>query len=277
MKCFWTLLLLGLLVPGHCPAQMSEAGTSLEDSPTGGPSVVNANTESLKAGPELALPHFAARAPVLAESAAAAPTFECSTVLSASPAAGERKASAAKPQLWAGDPKRFFEGAFVAFVNHETGHLITNTYFDTDPFLKSVHYGFIPFFTIEPGRYVTRHEHYAIAASGFTAQNLLSEWLLTKHSDLAEDDEPFLKGLGMFNFWLGVGYAATAFAGSGPHERDTKGMADALGWDERAVGAMVLAPTLLDMYRYRHPECKWARTASRIGKLLIMGLMFRHY
>ena len=40
---------------------------------------------------------------------------------------------------------------------------------DTDLFLKPVHYGPIPFFTIEPGRPLTRHDHYIIASAGFNA------------------------------------------------------------------------------------------------------------
>ena len=78
-----------------------------------------------------------------------------------------------------------------------------------------------------------------------------------------------------FNFWLTVGYAATAFAGSGPSERDTKDMADALGWNERRGGVMILAPTMLDAYRYHHPDAKWAKTASRLTKVFIIGLAMK--
>ncbi|MCL5105249.1 MAG: hypothetical protein M1133_14220 [Armatimonadetes bacterium] len=173
---------------------------------------------------------------------------------------------------WAGNPTRFFEGAFVALLGHETGHLITNYAMDTDPYTKPVHYGPIPFFTIEPGRRLNPHEHYITASAGFNAQGLIDEWLLTSHPNLREEDKPFLKGMATFSFWLTVGYAATAFAGTGPNERDTKGMADALGWNERWVGAMILAPAVLDTYRYNHPDAKWARTASRLSKLIMIGL-----
>lgn len=66
--------------------------------------------------------------------------------------------------------------------------------------------------------------------------------------------------------------APTAFAGTGPNERDTKGMADALGWSEWEVGAMILVPTGLDTYRYKHPDAKWAATLSRIAKLYMIFL-----
>lgn len=174
--------------------------------------------------------------------------------------------------MWAGNPKRFFAGAFVALVGHESGHLATNSALDTDPYSKPVRYGPVPFFTIEPGRRLTQHEHYITASAGFNAQNMVSEWLLTSHPNLNKEDEPFLKGMATFNFWLSVGYAATAFAGTGPMERDTKGMADSLGWNERWVGAMILVPTALDTYRYKHPDAKWAKTASRVSKLLMIGL-----
>ena len=173
---------------------------------------------------------------------------------------------------WGGDPRRYFSGAFVGLLSHETGHLIANCAQDTDPFLMSVHYGFIPFFTIEPGRRLTNHEHYLTSSAGFNAQHLTNEWLLVKHPRLRDEDEPFLQGLATFNFWLTMGYAATAFARSGPNERDTKGMADSLGWNETYVGLLILTPTILDTYRYQHPDCKWARTASRLSKLLAIGL-----
>jgi len=70
-----------------------------------------------------------------------------------------------------------------------------------------------------------------------------------------------------------AGYAATALAGYGPDERDTKEMADSLRWSEESVGLLILAPALLDAYRYKHPKAKWAKHASRITKLLIIGLV----
>jgi hypothetical protein len=87
-----------------------------------------------------------------------------------------------------------------------------------------------------------------------------------------KENQPALKGLVSFNFWLTVGYAASAFAQTGPNERDTKGMADSLGCSERWVGAMILVPTALDTYRYKHPDSKWAPTASRLSKLAIIFL-----
>jgi len=177
--------------------------------------------------------------------------------------------------LWAADPGKFFSGAFVALLGHESGHLIANSAVGSSVHLKSVNYGPVPFFTIEPNQRLSRREHGITAAAGFNAQNLVNEYVLLKRPNLRREDDAFLKGMVTFNFWLSVGYAATAFAGTGPAERDTKGMADALGWNEKWVGAMILVPTALDTYRYKHPEAKWAKTASWVSKLLMIGITAR--
>lgn len=174
--------------------------------------------------------------------------------------------------MWAGDPGKFFQGAFVALLGHEAGHYVANWSIGSHPYIKPVNYGPIPFFTIEPDRALTKREHYITASAGFTGQHIVNEWLLTKHPNLKDEDEPFLKGIAAFNFWLTVGYAATAFAGTGPDERDTKGMADSLGWNEPYVGALILVPTALDTYRYKHPDAEWAKTASRLSKLAVILL-----
>ncbi len=178
----------------------------------------------------------------------------------------------ASRRMWAGDPAEFFKGAFTGFIGHEGGHLLTNLALGTHCDLKGVGFGGIPFFTIEPGRELSPREHYLTASAGFNVQHIINEWLLVRHPNLREEDKPFLKGLATFNFWLTVGYAATAFAGYGPDERDTKGMADSLGWSEDSIRALIITPTLLDAYRYKHPQAKWAKHASRITKLLILGL-----
>jgi hypothetical protein len=186
----------------------------------------------------------------------------------------EQPAPSRPKGMWAGNVSKFFQGAFVALAGHELGHVIANYSLGTDPYLKSVNYGPVPFFTIEPGRPLTNREHYETASAGFSAQHAVNEWLLTTHPNLRAEDEPMLKGMASFNFWLTVGYAASAFAGTGPSERDTKGMANSLGWSEPLVGAMILVPTALDTYRYKHPDAKWAVTASRLSKLAIILLAF---
>ena len=53
-----------------------------------------------------------------------------------------------------------------------------------------------------------------------------------------------------FDVLTSVGYGVVAFAKAGPFERDTRGMADAIGVDERAIGALVMVPAALDAIRY---------------------------
>ena len=60
---------------------------------------------------------------------------------------------------------------------------------------------------------------------------------------------------------------------AGPVERDTRGMASGIGIDERYIGAMVMAPAVLDAYRYVRPESRWAPWVSRavkIGSVLLV-------
>ncbi|MGC9319559.1 MAG: hypothetical protein ACP5KN_16125 [Armatimonadota bacterium] len=173
---------------------------------------------------------------------------------------------------WAGDAERFFTGAFIGLMAHEAGHLLANALVGSRPHGVEVEFAGIPFFTIEPGHKLSDRQHYFTAQAGFMAQHAVNEWLLERHPDLRREDDPTLKGLAAFNFWLSVGYAGSAITQYGPHERDTNGMADSLGWDEPAVGLLILTPTLLDRYRYDHPDEEWARDASRAVKLLIVGL-----
>ena len=52
----------------------------------------------------------------------------------------------------------------------------------------------------------------------------------------------------------------------GPPERDTRGIAVGLGMNERWVGLTVLAPGVLDAYRYYRSTSPWARWLSRVAK-----------
>ncbi len=173
---------------------------------------------------------------------------------------------------WAGDPAEFFTGAIIGLLAHESGHLMANAAVGSDPHTEHVSFASIPFFTIEPGYELADRDHYFTAQAGFMTQHALNEWLLEKYPNLRNEDRPMLEGVAAFNFWLGVGYAASAIAQYGPQERDTKGMADNLGWDEPAVGLLILTPTLLDRYRYEHPDKDWARDLSRAIKLFTVGL-----
>jgi hypothetical protein len=58
-------------------------------------------------------------------------------------------------------------------------------------------------------------------------------------------------------------------------ERDTRGIAASIGVDERVIGAVVLAPALLDAYRYFRPDARWAKWGSRSAKVVSVMLVLR--
>ncbi len=78
---------------------------------------------------------------------------------------------------------------------------------------------------------------------------------------------PIAKGVLAFNVLASTAYATAAFGTFGPYERDTRAMADALGVGEPWVGAMILAPAVLDTWRYFKPESRWAAWTSRAMKV----------
>jgi hypothetical protein len=52
-------------------------------------------------------------------------------------------------------------------------------------------------------------------------------------------------------------------------------MASSRRIDERWIGAMVLAPALLDMYRYFNPGARWATWTSRGVKMGSVALVIK--
>lgn len=161
---------------------------------------------------------------------------------------------------------KFFAGGALAFVAHEGGHLIFDAAFDGEPRIEAVHFGPVPFFAIAHRPNLSPRREFTVSSAGFWTQEATSEWLLTKHPDLRHEHAAFAKGVLAFDVLTSVGYGIVAFARAGPFERDTRGMADAIGIDERAIGAMVMAPAVLDAYRYLRPHARWAVWASRAAK-----------
>lgn len=170
---------------------------------------------------------------------------------------------------------KFLAGAALGLGIHEGGHLIFDTVFDADPRLTAVHFGRIPFFAIIHRGDVSPRREFTISSAGFWMQDLSSEWLLTKRPRLRDVDAPVAKGVLAFNALNSAGYACVAFARAGPFERDTRGIADASRVDERAIGALVLAPAILDAIRYFRPEARWAKWASRTAKVASVVLVAR--
>ena len=164
------------------------------------------------------------------------------------------------------DVVKFLAGAALGLATHESGHLILDFAFDARPRLKRVELGGIPFFAITHRSDLSPRREFAISSAGFWVQESWNEILLTRRPMLRHAHAPIAKGALAFNILTSVGYGSVAFAKTGPVERDTRGMADAIRVDERAIAAMVLAPALLDGYRYFRPEAAWAKWASRAAK-----------
>jgi len=169
----------------------------------------------------------------------------------------------------------FLAGGALGLALHETGHVLFDAAFDAHPTLESVHFGPIQFFAITHENNLPWREEYAIDSAGFWMQEATSEWLLTSRPNLRATKAPFAKGLLAFNVLASVGYGVVAFTKSGPPERDTRGMASALGVDERAIGVLVIAPAVFDAIRYFKPDAAWARWASRIAKVAGVVVIFK--
>jgi len=170
---------------------------------------------------------------------------------------------------------KFFGGAALGLLVHESGHVTLNLALGADPTVKAVDFHGVPFFAITPQRLGSAREHYAIASAGFWAQHGVTEWLLTRSPDLRTKRAPTAKGLLAFHVGSSVAYAAAAWTHDGPAERDTRGMAESQRIGERWMAVAVLAPAALDVYRYYRPHRRWATWASRALKLSLVLLVLR--
>ena len=175
-------------------------------------------------------------------------------------------------------PLAVLGGASLAFLGHESGHLAFDLVFHAHPYLLPVHFGPIPFFAIEH-RTVSNGREYAIASAGFWVQESMNEWILSRHPRLRSEPHAVLKGMVAFNTIMPIGYSMAAIFRFGPKERDPSSIASSSGLPEPAIGALVLAPALLDGYRYFHPDQKWAAWASRalkVGSVLLVVRAANH-
>jgi len=169
---------------------------------------------------------------------------------------------------------KFLSGGGVAFVEHEAAHVALDLIFEAHPYLKAIHFGGIPFFAVahEP---ISPRREFVVSSGGFWTQEATSEWLLTRDPDFRRRHAPFEKGAFAFDLLTSAGYGVVAMFRAGPSERDTHGMAASVGVDERAIGALVLAPALLDGYRYFNPESRWAVWVSRAAKVASVALVLK--
>ena len=190
-------------------------------------------------------------------------------------AAAQERGQGAAQQSRASSTVKFLAGAAAAFGAHEAGHLTADLLFDADPRLKRVDFHGIPFFAITHRGDVTSRQRFVIASSGFWVQHAGSEVILSRSPNLRRERAPFKKGVLAFNVLASAAYAGAAFARTGPDERDTRGMAEGARVDERWIGAMILAPAVLDSIRYLDPDAKWAVWTSRAAKVGLVLLIIR--
>jgi hypothetical protein len=169
----------------------------------------------------------------------------------------------------------FLTGAATGLAAHEAGHVIADLAYGEKPGLKKVDFHGIPFFAITHRSGRDANEEFVISSAGFWMQQAGNEWLLSKRPQLKSEQAPFAKGYFAFNVLASVAYAGAAFAKTGPVERDTRGMAASSRLDERWIGALVLAPALLDAWRYYHPGSKWATWSSRGVKIGMVVMVAR--
>ena len=175
----------------------------------------------------------------------------------------------------AADIATFLAGGAIGLLAHEGGHLLFNVVFDAEPGIRRVDFHGIPFFAITHRPALSPAREFTISAGGFWVQHAGSEWLLTKRPRLRFEKAPLAKGVLAFNVLAAGAYAGAAFARTGPGERDTRGMAVSSGIDERWIGALILAPAVLDAWRYFDPDARWAVWISRAAKAGTVLLVFR--
>ena len=165
--------------------------------------------------------------------------------------------------------------AMAGLAAHEAGHLLFDGLFDAQPRLKKVSFHGIPFFAITHDPGLSPRREFVIDSAGFWVQEATNEVLLSRRPNLRRERAPFLKGVFAFNVGTSIGYAGAAFARTGPPERDTRGMADALRWKEPYVGVLILIPAVLDLVRFYHPDQRWAVWGSRAAKIGGVALVAR--
>ncbi len=170
------------------------------------------------------------------------------------------------------DAAKLIGGAAVGLALHESAHVVADFASGVSPGIKKVTFGPLPFFAITHGS-VSPGREFVISSAGFWMQEAVNEILLTSHPELRQEHAPWLKGLFAFNILTSVAYSGAAFAGVGPNERDTRGMAVSANVAEPVIGAVILAPAVLDTLRYaglRNSWVVWGSRAAKIGGALLV-------
>ncbi|MEW5984953.1 MAG: hypothetical protein AB1806_21575 [Acidobacteriota bacterium] len=170
---------------------------------------------------------------------------------------------------------KFLGGAAAGLGVHELGHVVLGASVGATLRVKKVEFKGIPFFAITHGANLSRRQEFVVSSAGFWMQWATSEWILSANPRLRSDRRRFQEGVLAFHVGTSIMYAGASFARAGPYERDTRAMAETLGISERWIGLLVLAPAVLDAYRYFDPDAQWAAWASRGMKIGMVGLAFK--
>jgi hypothetical protein len=169
----------------------------------------------------------------------------------------------------------FLTGGALGLATHEAGHVAVNLLLGEKPGIRKVDFHGVPFFAITHSSGLPRRKEFLISSAGFWVQHAENEWLLHRRPQLRRERAPLAKGVFAFNVLTSAAYAGAAFGRTGPEERDTRGMAASSRVDERLIGALVLAPAVLDAWRYFHPQTRWAAWASRGIKVGMVVMVAR--
>jgi hypothetical protein len=138
----------------------------------------------------------------------------------------------------------FLAGGLAGLAAHESGHLLFDAIFNAHARIVKVSFHGVPFFAITHDSGLSPRKEFVIDSAGFWVQEATNEVILSKRPNLRHESAPFTKGVVAFNVLASVAYSGAAFARTGPAERDTRGMADALDGRSR-VGVLILVPAIL--------------------------------
>lgn len=166
-------------------------------------------------------------------------------------------------------------GALVAFVSHETGHLVFDGIFRTNPHLTPVSLGPLPFFAIEPRDIESNRELYVITQAGFLVEGLYTEAILRRNPELFHHHRPFMEGMLAFHAVLDLSYAITGFVHRGPPQSDVHSMARASGIPSWGIGCMLTLPLVFDFVRYFRPQTRrWSAVVGMYSRMPLVTASF---
>ncbi|MEO6953361.1 MAG: hypothetical protein ABI321_16290 [Polyangia bacterium] len=170
-------------------------------------------------------------------------------------------------------------GATSGFVGHELGHIVTDLMTLHHPTFHTTKTGPFYFFAIQPCCGPLSHaEEYAIASAGLVVNDLSSELILSISPRIRSRHAPFMKGVLLVDIGLELGYAISGFVQSAhpkgfPDQSDVASMSRALGVSPWRVSLSVMAPALIDLYRYFVPRSSFVPWVGIQSKVFMAGLV----